>query len=67
MDKLVINLRQNTKEVGHIGCSVTQKSRKVEPTHHINENLGSNNQRSNVNVPIEWKKNNKRKFLHLYR
>ena len=62
MDKWVINLRQNLKEDGHIGFSVTQKSGKVELTHRINEGKGSKNPRSSVTVPIEWKKDNKRKI-----
>ena len=62
MDKWVINLRQNLKEDGHIGFSVTQKSGKVELTHRINEGKGSKNRRSSVTVPIEWKKDNKRKI-----
>ena len=43
MDKWLINLRQNLKEDGHIGFSVTQKSGKVELTHRINEVKSSKN------------------------
>jgi len=62
MEKWVINLRQNLKEDGYIDFYVTQKSGKVELTHRINEGKGSKNPYSSVTIPIEWKKDKKRKI-----
>ena len=55
-------MRQNLKDDGHIGFSVTQKSGKVELTHCINEGKGSKNTHTSFTVPINQKKENKRKI-----
>lgn len=67
MEKWVINLQQNLKEDGHIDFSVTQKSGKVELTHLINEGKGSKNISYSVIVPIEWKKEKRKKIQNAVR